>query len=125
VPLILHDDVEALQYDAEDGYETDDATVHSTDDDSAGISRGMQSDMVEPAERAPIFVDIHPTAGAVVGIGAPVFAQCRSLLMDQELGLPHPFGSKEEMGLGSWLHESGLSHAKINEFLRLPYVCRF
>ena len=122
VPLILHDDVGAPQYNAEDGGEPNDVIVDGADNDPAGSTRGMQSDMVEPEESTPVFVDIHPTAGAIVGIGASTFAQCRSELVGRGLGLTHPFGSKEEMHLASWLHESGLPRVKIDQFLRLPYV---
>jgi hypothetical protein len=122
VPLILYDDIGAQQYNEEDHYETNDAPVDSADNDPAGSVRGMQSDMVEPAERVPVFVEIHPTAGAIVEIGTPPFAHYRSLLADQAHSLTHPFHSKEEMDLGGWLHESGLSRSKIDEFLRLPFV---
>jgi hypothetical protein len=123
VPLILHDDVGALQYNG-DGYETDDTTTGSTDSNPASDARGMQADMVQPVEGEPVFVDVHPMAGSVVGIGVPSFAQCRSLLVDRQLSLTYPFGSEEEMELGGWLHESGLSHAAINNFFQLPYVRR-
>jgi hypothetical protein len=34
----------------------------------------------------------------------------------------YPFANETDFELGVWLHESGLSTAKINEFLSLEYV---
>jgi hypothetical protein len=34
----------------------------------------------------------------------------------------HPFTSLEEWSLARWLHETGVSMSRVDEFLRLPLV---
>ena len=71
------------------------------------------------------FKDLHPNVPLVFGSG-PGFVD----LLDagphaekRKENLYHPFSSKVEWGLASWLLCLGLSMRAINDFLGLPIVC--
>ena len=88
---------------------------NATDNDETTIS---------PTPTPTHYEDVHPNISSVFGTGpgfmdrfnAGPHAEKRSA------NLYHPFSSKEEWGLASWLLSSGLSMKSINDFLTLPIV---
>jgi hypothetical protein len=72
----------------------------------------------------PHYEDIHQNTPLIFGSGAgftDVFNSDHHA--EKRRGnLYHPFSSKEEWGLGSWLSRSGLSMRAIDDFLALPMV---
>lgn len=72
------------------------------------------------------FEDIHPNTPSIFGFG-PGFMDDFNADRNAEMrktNIYHPFPSKEEWGLASWLLCSGLSMRAIDDFLALPMVRR-
>jgi hypothetical protein len=68
--------------------------------------------------------DIHPNISSVLGTGPGFIDQFNTNPHTEKRSrnLYHPFSSKEEWGLTSWLLSSRLSMKDINSFLALPIV---
>ena len=72
----------------------------------------------------PRYEDIHPNTPQVLGSGAGFTEVFNSdhHAEKRRTNLYHPFSSKEEWGLASWLLRSGLSMRATDDFLSLPLV---
>jgi hypothetical protein len=79
----------------------------------------------EPLERSgQLHVETYPSAGSVHTKQPPLFQRASEMHHDLGAGNDYyPFANQTDFELGVWLHESGLSMAKIDEFLSLDYVC--
>ena len=81
--------------------------------------------LAEPAEQASsLYTENHPRqAGYVYGNQVPRFTADSERRSTEGSGnVFYPFANEIDFELGAWLHESGLSMAKIDEFLKLQYV---
>ncbi|KAF9780072.1 hypothetical protein BJ322DRAFT_1141618 [Thelephora terrestris] len=70
------------------------------------------------------YEDVHPNIPQVLGTGAgfiDIFNSDRHAEKRKQ-NLYHPFSSKMEWGLASWLSRSGLSMRAIDDFLALPII---
>jgi hypothetical protein len=88
---------------------------------------GVQIGMAEPVEDADdTYEEIYPGSGEVVTKAPSAFHLQRTSQETLYDGNVHyPFSSAREWKLAQWLHQSGASLAKIDEFLKLSYVCLF
>jgi hypothetical protein len=88
---------------------------------------GVQIGMAEPEEdRENQYEEIDSNAGQVIWITPSAFHLQRMLQETLYHGNIHyPFSSEKEWKMAQWLHQSGVSLAKIDKFLRLSYVCFF
>jgi hypothetical protein len=65
-----------------------------------------------------------PGAGKITGHSEPYFVTLMDKARSTQTGnIYHPFTSLEEWSLARWLHETGVSMSRVDEFLRLPLVC--
>ncbi|KAG8800252.1 hypothetical protein FRC16_003302 [Serendipita sp. 398] len=76
----------------------------------------------QEADYEDSFEEVHPSAGWIIQTCEAPFMRLLQLLQDEGKTIYHPFESKEELELSHWLHESGLSKAKIDLFLKSGYV---
>lgn len=83
------------------------------------VPHSIPADIAEPSS---LVEDIFKGAGRVVGTARSTFAQYRDALRSERKSRYHPFRSEGEWKLAVWLHESEISRAKMNEFLKLPSV---
>jgi len=81
------------------------------------------SDPLQDVDAGP-FVDYYPDAANVHGRGSTFMDLFDSdvYAMERETNLYYPFASKQDWEVGSWLLRSGLSMAKIDQFLSLELV---
>jgi hypothetical protein len=82
-------------------------------------ARGRPAD----ANAAHVIEDLYPNAAAVVATAASTF----SALYDEQMktgdgNIYYPFTRRMEWELAQWLHKSGISRARIDEFMKLGYV---
>jgi hypothetical protein len=94
-----------------------------------GTNDNDTTDNDEPASNSPTlttarYEDIHPNISLVLGTGPGFMDRLNTGPHAEKRGvnLYHPFSSKEEWGLASWLLLSGLSMRAIDDFLALPIV---
>lgn len=128
------DDEDSDDDDDEDG----DSDVVAGDDDPAILIEGHRPastndaprpgershELAEPLERpGDLYTEIFPHAGHVYRKESPRHQKEWEHLQTAGKGnLFYPFANDVDFDLGTWLHESGLSRSKIDEFLKLKYV---
>lgn len=69
-----------------------------------------------------VFEDIFPGAGTILETEEPTFARQRLALLAQQLSNDYPFPTESDRSLAAWLHESGISRVKMDQFFQLSYV---
>ena len=119
--------------DGDDGFELAEnlAGMHAEPPHSTSQQPGQRGSAQETPQRAepsdePFepHTEAYPRAGFVRGRIAPGFH--KSAQAQSSLGAGnayYPFANETDFELGAWLHESGLPMEKIDEFLKLKYVC--
>jgi hypothetical protein len=84
-----------------------------------------QEELGQPADvnAAAVIEDLCPGAAAVVATATPTFSTLYDEQMESGNGnIYYPFAGRMEWELAQWLYKSGLSRARIDEFLKLEYV---
>jgi hypothetical protein len=115
--------------------DSSDGSIHTTPEDtriphppsppSSPLDDVQQQVPTEPLERSEkLHVETYPLAGSVHAKESPLFQRASEIHHDSGAGNDYyPFANETDFELGVWLQESGLSMAKIDEFLSLDYVC--
>jgi hypothetical protein len=70
--------------------------------------------------------DLYPGAAAIDSRIRPTFELLAEAAISAGSGnIYHPFASFDEWSLAHWFHETGVSVARMDAFLRLPFVSQF
>lgn len=118
--ILPDDDTETVL--SEDVPSSEDYYAIETGEPFASHQDASGGPAIVPSDELTEFEDIFPGAGTVWRTEAPTFAHQRLALLAQQLPYDHPFPKEDDRSLAAWLHESGISRAKMDQFFQLTYV---
>lgn len=86
--------------------------------------RGVPPPLTEPLEKSEdLYTEIHPCAGRIFARRErSLIDELQTIRGDGQGNIYYPFANDIDFELAVWLSSSGLSRAKIDEFLKLKYV---
>jgi hypothetical protein len=100
----------------------DSSDSDSSDSDEVPILPPTNGPPVEPVTSDLIEVT-YEGAGTVIDNGPSPFMQWRQEQAFLGRSMYYPFAGRKEWAMARWIHKSGLSVAKVDELLKLEYVC--
>jgi hypothetical protein len=116
---------EDYEDDGDEEYE-DQGGSHNESFDTAneGDSRSLddQSCPVDEEDDDNAVEEHYPEAGRVHRTKRPHFRAVLNEKLHKSGNVYHPFANQQEWELGKWMHESGMSMSKMDEFFKLQYV---
>jgi hypothetical protein len=124
----LQDGVQAgINEDAQDiptqALEHEPENVQENVEPSAIDPAGENTRQVVDDNSTLIFEDHYPGAASVIQSAPPAFFHLYDEQVERGEGNMHyPFAGPKEWEVARWLHNSGLSRVRIDEFLKLDYV---
>jgi hypothetical protein len=92
---------------------TNEDDSRSLDDQSCPVDEDDEDNAVE---------EHYPEAGRVHQTKRPHFRAVLNEKLHKSDNIYHPFANQQEWELGKWMHESGMSMSKMDEFFKLQYV---
>lgn len=120
-----HDGNEESEDEGDEEYEDEGGAsnepVDSVDDEDAG-SLEDQSCPVDEGDEGAAFEEYYPGAGRVGKQKRPYFRATLNEKLQKDDNIYHPFLNQQEWELAKWMHESGMSMSKMDEFFQLQYV---
>jgi hypothetical protein len=81
-----------------------------------------QSCPVDEDDEDKLLEEHYPEAGRVLQTKRPHFRAVLNEKLQKSDNIYHPFANQREWELGKWMHESGMSVSKMDEFFKLQYV---
>jgi hypothetical protein len=87
--------------------------VGSLDDQTCPVDEDDEDNAVE---------EHYPEAGRMHRMKRPHFRAVLNKKLQKSGNIYHPFTNQQEWELGKWMHESGISMSKMDEFFKLQYV---
>lgn len=76
----------------------------------------------EPCDEDDTFVVKYDGAGKIIAKEKTPFSVIYNLQKERNKGTYYPFSCQKEVELAEFLHESGMSQATIDQFMKLEYV---
>lgn len=83
------------------------------------VPQSVPSGSIEPSTT---YEDSFRGAGRIVALVPPTFTRYRNVIVAEQRSKYYPFQSESDFALAAWLHESGISRVKMDQFLHLPQV---
>ena len=100
----------------------DSSDANSSDSDEIPISPPTSGPPAEP-ETSDLLEVAYEGAGTVIDKGPSPFMRWRQEQILLGRNMYYPFAGRKEWAMARWIHKAGLSVAKIDQLLKLEYVC--
>jgi hypothetical protein len=101
---------------------TDSSDANSSESDEVPVSPPTSGPPAEP-ETLDLLEVTYKGAGTVIDKGPSPFMQWRQEQMVLGRNMYYPFAGRKEWAMARWIHKAGLPVAKIDQLLKLEYVC--